>query len=961
MTRLPPRPGEWIDRTAPVSFRFEGREYQGYAGDVATSALWAAGVRMVGRSFKYHRPRGTLSLSGYDTAAMFDDDDRTNLRGDVLPIHNGLELRSVNTWGGLAHDWLRFAQWGARLMPVGFYYKAFHTPRRLFPFYERQLRRIAGLGRIHVDSSVQPTPKDYAFCELLVIGTGLAGLAGALTAANCGVQVLLVDEQPRPGGSQLWQLAQDAEARSRRDKLLAEVTAHTNIQIRCGTQVAGCYADRWIALVDQQRLTKLRAGAVLVASGVFEQPAVFQNNDLPGVLLGSAAQRLLHLYAVQPCHKCVILAGNSEAYAVALDLTAAGVDVACIAELRSEGETSELAARVEAEGIPVYLQHTVSQAIAQRGGTGVKGAMVCPLDELGHPDLAAARRLDCDGVVVSVGWTPAGAPLYQLGGRFSYSSGAQQFVPKTLPAGLFAAGRINGQFTWDGRLADGQRAGLAAAAFLGKSHELAAPELEPIGQPHSHDYPIFAHPAKKNFVDLDEDLHLADFANAHQEGYDNIELLKRYTTVGMGPSQGKLANMNAIRILARLNGDSINETGTTTSRPFHHPVPLGHLAGRRFHPSRRTPMHHWHLQAGAEMVHAGLWRRPEFYHLANKKRADLILEEAINVRESVGLIDLGTLGKIQVSGRDAVAFLERIYTLRFTKQKVGAIRYGLACDETGAILDDGVVARLDENRFYVTATTGGAAAFFREMQRWALIWRMEVDLFNCTGQLTALNITGPKAREVLGPWTDVDLSEEAFGLGKVREGHVGGAPAILMRVAFVGETGYEIHLPASYGLSLWTRLIEAGQTAGLRPFGIEAQRLLRLEMGHPIVTIDTDALTNPYEANLDWAVKEDKEFFVGQRSLSILKGQTLARRLAGFEIDPDYQGPLPQECHLIIDQDQIAGRVTSIAHKSTIGKKIGLAFIRPELTDIGTPLTIRVDHGKLVNATVAKLPFYSPG
>jgi len=371
-------------------------------------------------------------------------------------------------------------------------------------------------------------------------------------------------------------------------------------------------------------------------------------------------------------------------------------------------------------------------------------------------------------------------------------------------------------------------------------------------------------------------------------------------------------------------------------------------------------MHSWHEQAGAAFVYAGSWLRPEYYPVSGKTREALILEEAQHVRDCLGLIDLGTLGKIQISGPDAAAFLERIYTGRFVDQKVGTIHYGLACDETGTILDDGIVARLDQNRFYITATTGGAAAFFREMQRWALIWQMQVELGNLTGQLTAMNITGPKTREVLASLTDVDLSNEAFGFGKVREGLVAGIPAKLIRVGFVGELGYEIHLPASYGQSLWTQLMEAGKPTGIRPFGIEAQRLLRLEKGHPIVTIDTDALTNPYEANLAWAVENKKEFFVGQRSLAILQQKQLTRQLVGFELPAGHQGPLPEECHLIIEEGEIVGRVTSVAHRSTLGKIVGLAFVHPEKTKPGTQLSIRTDQGKFVTATVAALPFYDP-
>ena len=476
----------------------------------------------------------------------------------------------------------------------------------------------------------------------------------------------------------------------------------------------------------------------------------------------------------------------------------------------------------------------------------------------------------------------------------------------------------------------------------------------------SHPYPIFRHKGKKNFVDFDEDLHERDFVNAHREGFDNVELLKRYTAVGMGPSQGKLSNLNAARIHARLNGRSLGASGTTTYRPFHHPVSLNHLAGRRFHPLRRTAMHDWHARAGAHFIHVGPWLRPEYYRDASHGRENCILREARNVRQHVGLIDVGTLGKLEIAGPDAVAFLERMYTGRFAKQKVGRLRYGVACDESGVVIQDGVIVRLAEDHYYVTATTTGVAGFYREMQRWALLWRMNVVLVDATGQLAAMNIAGPQSREVLGGLTDVDLSPEAYPYLGVREGKVAGVPARLLRVGFVGELGYEVHVPASGGLHVWSQLMEAGKPHDIRPFGVEAQRLLRLEKGHLIVGQDTDALTNPDEADVAWAIGKNKDFFVGQRSLTVVRQRPATRRLVGFRLAKDHPGPFPEECHLFIKDSEMIGRVTSIAHRSTLGYPLGLALLPPEFAEPGTRVQVRVDGGVLVEAEVTAIPFYDP-
>ena len=958
--RLPEREGEWITRDQPVSFRFEGEPHQGFAGDVLASALWADGVRILGRSFKYHRPRGIYSLAGADANLMVEDGQRTNLRGDCLPIEAGLNVHSVNTAGGLKRDRLKITDRFGRWMPVGFYYKAFHTPRRLFPFYENQMRKIAGLGKIDPAGKRQPSPKDYAFCDLLVAGAGPAGLSAAIAAAEQGLEVLLVDEQPHVGGSLHWQHAQDQTAARSLQELVRRAAALDNLQIRTGTQVAGCYADHWIALVDAQRLTKLRARATLFATGCFEQPAVFQNNDLPGVMLGSAAQRLIYLYRVRPCRRAVILAAGSEGYRLALDLLEAGVEVVALVDLRDEGEAGPWGEAVTASGIMIYKGHTVYEAIASRDKNSLAGVMLCPLDETGGPQSIGRVKLACDGVLMSVGWTPVSGIAYQAGVRFRYDARVEQLVPDSLPERVFVAGRAAGIFELADQLADGNRAGLAAAATCGQFSGQVPQPLTHTGPPPSHPYPIVPHPGKKNFVDLDEDLHLVDFQNAHQEGYDSIELIKRYTTVGMGPTQGKLSNVNAVRILARLNRATIQETGTTVSRPFHQPVSLSKLAGRRLHPLRRTPLHGKHLELGGQIMHAGAWLRPEYYKVEGSSREDCILAEAENVRRGVGLIDVSTLGKLHFCGPDAGRFLEQIYTGHFLNQKPGRLRYALACDELGILIEDGVVARKGKNHFYVTATSSGVTAFYRDLQRWALILGMDVTLVHATGQLAAINLAGPRSREVLAGLTELSLAADDFPYLGVREGRVAGVEATLMRVGFVGELGYEIHVPASAACHVWQAFLEAGRPFEIQPFGVEAQRLLRLEKGHLIVGQDTDALTHPFEVDLGWAVKMEKPFFVGSRSLQILAARPPERQLVGLALPVDATAPLPEECHLIIEGHEIVGRITSVAHRTTLGQPIALAFVRPAQVAAGTQVTIRVAAGKLLTASVVPLPFYDP-
>ncbi len=959
--RSPAIPSEWIDRTQPIQFTFEGKSYTGYAGDTITSALWAAGQSILGRSFKYHRPRGILSLANQDINALMQAGQQHNLRADVTPLVEGMELSAVNTWGGVDRDWAKLINQFSAFLPVGFYYKAF-LDKASFPFWEKVIRSMTGLGKVDVTTPRISTPKRYDFCDLLVIGAGPSGLSAALAAAEAGADVVIVDENAKAGGSGGYHYGAIACTES----LIAEVRNHPRIRFYAHTTAAGYYADFWIPLVNPEYMTKMRAKSVIVASGAYEQPAVFRNNDLPGVMLASAGQRLLYRYAVKPAERVVILTANSDGYRAAIDCAKHDITVAAVLDWRvplcrpggNRPSNSDLAAAVTDLKIPVLTGHCIYEAIPNSAGSRVAAAIACPVDHEGNPQPEHRNRINCDGVLVSVGWTTAANLLYQAGTKMQFNHELHQYLPATLPPGIFACGRVNGVFEFEQKLLDGQKAGLAAAAYLGLGEEKNI-AIAPASESPSHPYPIVAHPKGKNFVDFDEDLQLKDFDNAIQEGFDNIELLKRYSTVGMGPSQGKHSNMNAIRILARSLGKTPAEVGTTTARPFFHPVPISHLAGRSFLPERFTPLHAQHQDLGAKWMLAGQWRRPEYYVQPGQSREQCIQAEVNAVRQRVGLIDVGTLGKLELRGSQAAEFLERVYGGRYANLKAGMTRYALMLDEAGVVIDDGVIARLGPEHFYFTTTTSGAAAVYRELTRLNTIWQLDCGIVNLTGARSAINLAGPQSRLVLAKLTDLDLSGATFPYLGIREGLVAGIPALLMRVGFVGEWGYEIHFAAEHGIALWTALISAGADFGICPFGVEAQRLLRLEKGHLIIGQDTDGLTTPREAGLDWAVKRDKRFFVGQRSLQILAKRPLKQKLVGFQLPKDFAGTPPQECCLVIEQTEITGRVTSIAFSPTLQHYIGLAYVKPELKN-GDRFSIRAPDGSLVMATVCPTPFYDP-
>ncbi len=956
--RLPPVSGEWIDRSKTISFTFEGKTYSGHQGDSITSALWAADTKVLGRSFKYHRARGVLSMANHDVNAMMQWGGQPNVRADVTPLASGMNLTAVNTFGGLKSDRASLLGAFSRFMPVGFYYKSFHT-KRLFPMWERMFRTLTGLGKVDFSTPRLRTPKQYGFCDVLVIGAGPSGLAAALAAAALGADVVIVDENARAGGSSGYVRCADAEHAEMHTFQLSLVQTNPRIRLLTGTYAAGYYTDHWIPLVSADVLTKMRAKSVVVATGAYEQPAVFRNNDLPGIMLASAAQRLIYRYAVQPMQRVVVLTANADGYRAALDLAENGVEVAAVVDLRPVTCLEQAETQVNKKGIRILKGHCIVEAVPGKQEKSVAGAVVARLSQSGEAESGNRETIACDGIAISVGWAPTANLLYQAGTRMRYEKSLEQFVPDVLPAGIFACGRVNGVHTLMARQNDGQRAGSAAAAHAGFGNALAI-QVRPEAECPTHPWPIVSHASGKNFVDFDEDLQLIDFHNAVQEGFDNIELLKRFSTVGMGPSQGKHSNMIALRILARLTGKEPQQVGTTTARPFFHPVPMSLLGGRGFTPERRTPLHAKHDALGACWMPAGVWQRPEYYRVEGQNRLECIRGEVAAVHNGIGIIDVGTLGKLEVIGPQAAEFLDRVYISRYANLKVGMTRYAVMCDESGVIIDDGVVGRLAEDHFYFTTTTSGAATIYRELSRLNTMWKLDCGIVNHTGAFAAVNLAGPKSREVLATLTDADLSTGAFPYLALREAKVARIPARLMRVGFVGEWGYEIHVPANQGVALWDALMAAGKQFGIRPFGVEAQRLLRLEKGHIIISQDTDGLTSPLEVNLEWALKMDKPFFVGQRSLKIIAAKQRKQQLVGFELLANFSGTAPLECHLVIHEGEISGRVTSISYSPTVGRYIGMAFVVPELAAQGTQIAIRITDGSEVSATVVRTPFYDP-
>lgn len=954
--------GGRIDRSRPMSFVFDGRTYRGLAGDTLASALLANGVHLVGRSMKYHRPRGIFTAGVEEPNALVTlrrgDRREPNVPATTIELYEGLWAESQNRWPSLDFDLMNAVDRFPKLFTAGFYYKTFMGPtRKAWKFYEPMIRKSAGLGEAPARPDPDRYEKAHGFCDVLIVGGGPAGIASAIAAARAGARVILVEDGAQLGGSLLA-----APGGSPRDAWLAgavtQLKGLPNLTVMLRTTAFGAYDDMVFGLLERvgdhlaeplrsqarQRLWTVRARQAVFATGMIERPLVFANNDLPGVMLASAARSYVNRHAVLPGRKVVTFTNNDSAYDAALDLASAGASVAVV-DPRSD-IPQELRREMDKAGIASYVGCAVAGANGRRH--------VRSVDVSGYRGNAAGRApasLACDLLLVSGGWTPTLQLPGQRGSKPVYDEERAMFVAGSLPSGYHVAGGAAAELSFERCVQGGRNAGQAAARACGLAPapedgvpldvlpmERAPAPVEPVGA-----IPDRSPRYRKKFIDLQHDVTVSDVSQALGEGYESVEHLKRYTTLGMATDQGKTSNANALAIMAGMLDRPIHAVGTTTFRPPYRPVAIGALAGpefgRHFKPTRRSPMHDWHERNGAVFTAAGLWLRPWYYPRSGESVSEASAREADAVRSRVGMVDISSLGKIDVQGPDAAEFLNRVYVNGWDNLEIGKARYGVMLRPDGFVLDDGTTSRIGTHHYFMTTTTVGAGKVMTFLEYLLQVdWPdLRVHLTSVTSQWAGIAVAGPRSRDTIARLVrDVDFGNEAFPFMGVRHGHLGEIPVRLLRISFSGERAYEVYAPAGYGEALWEAIWAAGQEFGLVAYGTEALGTLRIEKGH-VAGAEIEGRTTLADLGLGRMASKKKPFV----------GSTLMRReglcdparpqLVGLE--PCGDGVLRAGA-ILCEPGQHKGHgigfVSSVTYSPALRGNIALGFVSGGMSRDGT-------------------------
>ncbi len=976
--------GGRIARSKVLTFTFNGKVYSGYEGDTLASALVANDVLLTSRSFRYHRPRGIFSAGGEECCAVVSVGEgkriEPNVRATQQLLYDGLVANSQNGWPSLKWDLGVVPGWFSRFLPTGFYYKTFIWPD--WKWYEKLVRRMAAVAPAPVGKDSDQYDKTNAYCDLLIIGGGPAGLAAALAVAESGLRIILADDQPEFGGSLLWdqRKVNDKTGVDWAKDVTDELNGLENVTLLPHTTVIAAWDHGYFTAIEHkatgqaglvaQRLWKIRSQRTILASGAVERPLVFPNNDRPGIMLADSARQYANRYAVKAGREAVIYTNNDGAYQVAFDLHGHGVNVAAIVDVRNE-ITGELPRRIRELGIAIHQGYEISNT---HGYFRVNQVELRPIRNH-HDQSSQGLKIECDLLCISGGWNPTLHLLSQAGGKLAYNEQLNCFVPRkdqpTQASHIGATGSANGCLDLATCLQEGHSAGLEVLAQTGidaPSSRTPPDTAESIQtqrvKPHWQTRPPYK---GRQWVDLLHDVTTSSINVAAREGFNSVEHLKRYTTIGMAIDQGKTSNVSALAILGESGKRAINEVGTTTFRPPFTPVSLGALAGReidtRAWARRLLPLHDWHIKAAGVMEDHSGWQRAAYYPKHEETEAQAIRREVLAARHGVALFDSSSLGKLEARGPDAARFLNRMYINNVETLKTGKVRYGMMLNENGVIIDDGVFARLEDDFFLVSASSAGTAEIAIAFEEWLQTeWpELEVFIHNATTQWTTLTVSGPKSRDVISSLLpEFDLSAESFPHMSVLEGKIDDIPFRLLRVSFTGEMSFEFNVPASYALAAWQALLQAGERFNITPLGMEALDVLRTEKGFLEVGVDTDISTSPLDVG--WAVPIAKKAadFIGKRSLS-RRHDTQPGRLQLVGLKPRENSQfIPVGSH-IISRDELKpeGHVTSSCISPTLGYSITMAMLKSGHTRMGETVIIEVNEQHF-EAKVVALGFYDP-
>ncbi len=979
-----------VDHTQPIQFTFDGKKIKGFKGDTVASALLANGIHLMGRSFKYHRPRGAMTAGSEEPNALVGTRRgpgrfEPNTRATVQEIWDGLQVNSQNRYPSLSFDIGAINDKAYMLFSAGFYYKTFMWPKSFWDkVYEPFIRAAAGLGV----SPTEPDPDHYAsrylHTDVLIIGAGPAGLAAALSAARAGSRVTLVDENPEAGGSLLSEPSAQIEDIPAWDwvaKAVAELK-ELGAKVMTRTTAIGYYHQNMVGLCEKltdhlanpdaemprERMWRVRAKQVVLAQGALEKPLVFDGNDRPGVMLAGSAQTYLNRYGVRVGDKAVIVTSHDSAWYAAFDLADAGTTIAAIVDTRSE-PNGDLVAEATNRGIRIMAGHTVT---GTEGRLRVKSVRV---NSVTGSSVGAPELIGCDCLLMSGGWTPSLHLFSHTKGTLKWDDERQTFLPDHKAEECEIAGAGRGLWGIEAVLNDGAEMGAAVAKSLGKTAKAVsyavANDRPGTGVSHK-ELPTDLDAGKaRAFVDYQNDVTAKDLRLAVREGMRSIEHVKRYTTNGMATDQGKMSNINGLNIASDALGVPQPKVGLTTFRPPYTPTTFGAFCGyhkgSHFEVTRKTPIDSWAEENGAVYEPVSLWRRAWYFPKDGEDMHAAVSRECRATRASVGIFDASTLGKIEVVGPDAVEFMNRMYTNPWTKLAPGRARYGLLLGDDGFIRDDGVIGRLSDDRFHVTTTTGGAARVLNMMEDYLQTeWPdFDVWLTSTTEQWATIALNGPNARKVLEPFVEgLDMSDEAFPHMSVAECRVGGFPARLFRISFTGEVGFEVNVPAHAGRALWEMLFEAGKKYDICPYGTETMHVLRAEKGYIIVGQDTDGTVTPYDAGLGWAIGKKKPDFVGKRGLARPDLAAEGRKQLVGLLTEDGQTKLEEGAQIVLDPNQpkpmkMVGHVTSSYHSDAAGRPIAMALLEDGFNRMGETIYVPMPD-RVIKATVTGTVFYDP-